>query len=172
MKQNKRISFFGVLRSDLDEFLVGDEMFLEIDEVVFRIHTKGYFKYDPLSSTPFSTRVKTKISKRKKTSVIRDEGDDRKNLVTEGRKGNEKVTRDEGICSKRNKANVTIYKRVMVNRKAKMVEEVGVVNRGKEKGVVIEDGGFSNDEGKETVVTKRAIESRKMKGKIVKVESE
>nr|GEU56320.1 hypothetical protein [Tanacetum cinerariifolium] len=167
------MSFFGVLRSDLDEFLAGDEMFLQIDEVVFRIHTKGYFEYDPLSSTPFSTRVKTKISKRKKTSVIRDEGDDRKKfLVTEGRKGNEKVTEDEGICSKRNKADVTIYKRVMVNRKAKMVEDIGAVKRGNEKGVVIEDGGFSNDEGKETVVTKRAIESRKMEGKIMKVESE
>ncbi|GJV22964.1 hypothetical protein Tco_1375659 [Tanacetum coccineum] len=31
-----------------DEFSAGDEMFLELDEVVFKIHTKGYFEYDPL----------------------------------------------------------------------------------------------------------------------------
>ncbi|GKB04312.1 hypothetical protein Tco_0832455, partial [Tanacetum coccineum] len=194
MKQNKRMSFFGVVRSDLDEFPAGDEMFLELDEVVFKIHTKGYFEYDPLSSinlyiahkkqnlgkyyyknmeweeddaslrcsssTPFSTRVKIKISKRKKTSVIHDEGGDRKkSLVTGGRKGKEKVIEDEGICSKGNKANVSIYKRAMVNGKAKMVEDVEAVKRGKERGVVIEDGGFSNDGGKETVVTKRAIGS-------------
>ncbi|GKC00282.1 hypothetical protein Tco_0986418 [Tanacetum coccineum] len=262
---------------DTYEFPAGDEMFLELDEVVFKIHTKGYFEYDPLryvngsvhcvssftrdkdvfqqclnhiiseidepkwalfyckpkkslekglkllhtdndvhsfidaavkngsinlyvahkkqnlgkyyyknmeweeddaglrcsSSTPFSTRVKTKISKRKKTSVIHDEGDDRKkSLVTGGRKGKEKVIEDEGICSKGNKADVSIYKRAMVNGKAKMVEDVGAVKRGKERGVVIEDGGFSNDGGKETVVTKRAIGSRKMEGKSVKVESE
>nr|GEY16747.1 pentatricopeptide repeat-containing protein [Tanacetum cinerariifolium] len=215
-------SVMGTNRTD--EFPVGDEIFLEIDKVVFKIHTKGYFEYDPLryvnrsvqcvslfthdkdvfqqclnhiiseidepkwalfyckpklslekglmllhtdndvhsfidaaakngsinlyvahkkqnlgkyyyknmeweeddvglrrsSSTPFSTRVKTKIIKRKKTSVIHDEGDDRKNsLVTKGRKG--------------------------------------VVKRGKERGVVIKYGGFSNDGGKETVVTKMAI---------------
>ncbi|GJV49659.1 hypothetical protein Tco_1439871 [Tanacetum coccineum] len=125
------------------------------------------------SSTPFSIRVKTKISKRKKTSVIHDEGDDKKkSLVTGGRKGKEKVIEDEGICSKRNKADVSIYKRAMVNGKAKTVKDVGSVKRGKERGVVIEDGGFSNDGGKETVVTKRAIRSRKMEGKSVKVESE
>ncbi|GJU78662.1 hypothetical protein Tco_1275732 [Tanacetum coccineum] len=275
--ENKRMSFFGVVRSDLDEFPAGDEMFLELDEVVFKIHTKGYFEYDPLrhvngsvhyvssfthdkdvfqqclnhiiseidepkwalfyckpkkslekglkllhtdddvhsfidaavkngsinlyvahkkqnfgkyyykkmkweeddaglrcsSSTPFSIRVKTKISKMKKTSVIHDEGDDKKkSLVTRGCKGKEKVIEDEGICSKGNKADVSIYKRAMVNGKAKMVKDVGAVKRGKERGVVIEDGGFSNDGGKETVVTKRAIGSRKMEGKSVKVESE
>nr|GEW13460.1 F-box domain-containing protein [Tanacetum cinerariifolium] len=89
-----------------------------------------------------------------------------------GRKGKEKVIEDEGICSKGNKADVTIYKRAMVNRKSKMVEDVGAVKRGMERGVVIEDDGFSNDGGKETVVTKRAIGSRKMEGKSVKVESE
>nr|GEW98159.1 hypothetical protein [Tanacetum cinerariifolium] len=205
------------------EFPADDEMFLEIDEVAFKIHTKGYFEYDPLShimseinepklalfyrkpkkslekglkllhtnnevhlfidvavkngfinlyvahkkqnlkkyyyknmeweeedaglrcssSTPFSTRVKTKISKRKKTSVIHDEGDDKnKSLVIGGRKGKEKVIENEGICSKGNKADVTIYKRAMVNRKAKMVEGVGAMKRGKDKGVVIEDGGL------------------------------
>nr|GEW74071.1 hypothetical protein [Tanacetum cinerariifolium] len=119
------------------------------------------------SSTPFSTRVKTKISNRKKTSVIHDKGDDRKkSLVIVGRKGKEKVTGDEGICSKGNKADVTIYKRAMVNRKSKMVEDVGAVKRGKERGVVIEDGGFSNDGGKETVVTKRPLEVEKWKEKV------
>ncbi|GJW98688.1 hypothetical protein Tco_0180496, partial [Tanacetum coccineum] len=42
------MSFFRVVRSDLDEFPAGDEMFLEIDEVAFKIHTKEYFEYDPL----------------------------------------------------------------------------------------------------------------------------
>nr|GEV31182.1 phospholipase-like protein [Tanacetum cinerariifolium] len=125
-----------------NEFPAGDEMFLEIDEVVFKIHTKGYFKYDPLR---------------------------KKSLVTGGCKGKEKVIEDEGICSKGNKADVTIYKRAMVNGKDKMIEDVGAVKRGKERGVVIEDGGFSNDGGKETVVTKRAIGSRKMEGKSVNV---
>nr|GEW50333.1 pentatricopeptide repeat-containing protein [Tanacetum cinerariifolium] len=125
------------------------------------------------SLTPFSTRVKTKIRKRKKTSVIHDEGDDRKkSLVTEGRKGNEKVIEDEGIRSKGNKADVTIYKRAMVNGKAKMIEDVGAVKRGKDRGVVIKDGGFINDGEKETVVTKRDIGSRKTEGKRVTVESE
>ncbi|GJY31002.1 hypothetical protein Tco_0414497 [Tanacetum coccineum] len=131
------------------------------------------------NSTPFSTRVKTKISKMKKTSVIHDEGDDRKKSLVigmgrdkgeakgaRGRKGKEKVIEDEGICSKGNKADVTIHKRDMVNGKAKMVEDVGAVKRGKERGVVIEDGGFSNDGGKETVVTKRAIGSGKWKEKV------
>ncbi|GJY23062.1 hypothetical protein Tco_0396720 [Tanacetum coccineum] len=116
------------------------------------------------SSTPFSIRVKTK-----RAIVIHDEGDDRKkSLVIGGRKGKEKVIKDEGMCSKGNKADVTIYKRVIVNGKAKMVEDVGAVKKGKERGVVIEDGGFINDGGKETVVTKRAIGSRKMEGKSVK----
>ncbi|GJY81059.1 hypothetical protein Tco_0493810 [Tanacetum coccineum] len=158
----------GLKASNSGFFPTDDEMFLEIDEVAFKIHTKGYFEYGPLSSTPFSTRVKTK-----RAMVIHDEGDDRKKyFVTRGRKGKEKVIEDAGICSKGNKADVTIYKRVMVNGKVKMIEDVGAVKMGKERGVVIEDGGFINDGGKETVVTKRTIGSRKMEGKNVKVESE
>ncbi|GJS09157.1 hypothetical protein Tco_0365953 [Tanacetum coccineum] len=88
------------------EFPTDDEMFLEIYEVVFKIHTKEYFEF-------------------------------------------------------------VLYRRAMVNGKAKMVEDVGAVKRGKDRGVVIEDGGFINDGGKETVVTKRAIGSRKMEGKSV-----
>nr|GEW07341.1 hypothetical protein [Tanacetum cinerariifolium] len=49
-----------------------------------------------------------------------------------------------------------------------MVEDVSVVKSGKEKGVIIEDSGFSNDGGKETVVIKRAIGSRKIEEKSVK----
>ncbi|GKC96923.1 hypothetical protein Tco_1162365 [Tanacetum coccineum] len=217
------MSFIRVLRSDLDTLLgeTFDEMYMEEEEeVVFTIHTKGYFLYDPLryvnglvsyvcafthdkdvfprclnhimseinehkwalfyripnKSLDKGLKllhtdndvhsffddavkngsihlVKTKISKRKKTSVIHDEGDDRrKYLVTGGRKGKEKVIEDEGICSNGNKADVSIYKRAMVNGKAEMVEDVGAVKRGKERGVVIEDGGFSNDGEKETEV--------------------
>nr|GEZ11604.1 hypothetical protein [Tanacetum cinerariifolium] len=56
----------------------------------------------------------------------------------------------------------------MVNGKAKMVEDVGAVKMGNNRGVVIEDSGFINDGGKETVVTKRATRSKKMEGKSVK----
>ncbi|GKC37191.1 hypothetical protein Tco_1049575, partial [Tanacetum coccineum] len=101
-----------------------------------------------------------------------DAGLRKKSLVIGGRKRKEKVIEDVGICSKGNKVDVTIYKRAMVNGKAKMFEDVGDVKRGKDRGVVIEDGGFINDGGKETVVTKRAIRSRKMEGKSMKVESE
>ncbi|GJZ38909.1 hypothetical protein Tco_0585472 [Tanacetum coccineum] len=221
----------------LNEF--PDEMYMEKDEVVFKIHTKGYFEYDPLryvnglvscvfafthdkdvfprclnhimseidehkwalfyripkksldkglkllhtdndvhsffdvavkngsihlyvahkkqnlgkyyyknmewekddvglrccSSIPFDTRYKRKIRKSKKTGVIHDEGAGRKrkkSLVNEGSKGKEKVFEDEG-----NKGVVTIYKRAMVNGKAKMVEVEGAVKTGRERGVVI-----------------------------------
>ncbi|GJR06736.1 hypothetical protein Tco_0529720 [Tanacetum coccineum] len=61
------------------------------------------------SSTPFSTRVKTKISKRKKTSVIHDGGNDRKkSLVTGGRKGKEKVIEDAGICRREIRLMLTV----------------------------------------------------------------
>ncbi|GKF19790.1 hypothetical protein Tco_0068428, partial [Tanacetum coccineum] len=84
------------------------------------------------SSTPFDTRYKRKISKSKKTGVIHDEGASRKrkkSLVNGGYKGKEKVFEDEGV--------VTIYKRAMVNRKAKMVEVVGAVKTRRDRGVVI-----------------------------------
>nr|GEU78742.1 ulp1 protease family, C-terminal catalytic domain-containing protein [Tanacetum cinerariifolium] len=225
IKKNKRMSFFGVVQSDLDVFqqflnhiiseidkpkwalfyckpkksLENGLKLLHTDNDVYSFtdvavkngsinlyvaHKKqnlGKYYYKNMewekddaslrcsSSTPFSTRVKTKISKRKKISVIHDEGDDRKkSLVTGGRKGKEKVIEDGGICRKGSKADVSIYKRAMVNGKAKMVEDIGAVKRGKERCVIIKDSGFSNDGGKETVVTKRAIGSRKMEGKSVK----
>ncbi|GKC06302.1 hypothetical protein Tco_0997912 [Tanacetum coccineum] len=217
------MSFIGVLRSDLDEF--PSEMDMEKDDVVFKIHTKGHFEYDPLrlmninghystvyqknhltkvahkkqhleweeddaglrccSSTPFDTRYKRKISKSKKTGVIHDEGAGRKRkkslvnggnkgkekvfedegadkklkktLVNGGSKGKENVFEDEGADIKRNKTLVnggskgkekvfedegnqgvvTIYKRAMVNGKAKMVEVEGAVKTGRDRGVVI-----------------------------------
>ncbi|GKB45969.1 hypothetical protein Tco_0896722 [Tanacetum coccineum] len=162
-----------------DEF--PDEMDMEKDEVVFKIHTKGHFEYDPLrlininghysingsidlyvaynkqnlgkyyyknmeweeddaglrccSSTPFDTIYKRNISKSKKIGVIHDEVAGRKrkkSLVNGGNKGKEKVFKDEG-----NQGVVTIYKRAMVNRKAKMVEVKGVVKTGRDRGVVI-----------------------------------
>nr|GEY02173.1 hypothetical protein [Tanacetum cinerariifolium] len=127
------------------------------------------------SSTPFDTRFKRKISKRKKIGVIHDEGAGikrekslvnegnkgkekvfenegsykkrKKTLVTGGSKGKEKVFEDECMCSNRNKSVVTIYKRGMVNDKAKMVEVVGAVKTRRDRGVVIG--------GKEEVVSKR-----------------
>nr|GEW27119.1 hypothetical protein [Tanacetum cinerariifolium] len=85
--------------------------------------------------------------KSKKTCVIHDEGVDRKRkktLVNGGNKGKEKVFEDEGMCSKGNTAVVTIYKRAMVNGKAKMVKDLGAVKTGMDRGVVTGDGGFNN----------------------------
>ncbi|GKE63414.1 hypothetical protein Tco_1513781 [Tanacetum coccineum] len=208
------------------------EMYMEEEDVVFKIHTKGYFEYDPsryvnrsvscvsafthdkdvfprclnhimseidehkwalfyripkksldkdlkllhtdndvhsslmlLCSTPFDTRFKRKINKSKKTGVIHDEVAGRKrkkSLVNEGNKGKEKVFKDEGADKKRKKtlvnggikgkekefedecmhsngnhSVVTIYKRAMVNGKAKMDEDVGAVKTGRDRGVVI-----------------------------------
>nr|GEX96724.1 hypothetical protein [Tanacetum cinerariifolium] len=134
------------------------------------------------SSTPFNTRFKRKISKSKKTGVIHDEGAGRKrnkSLVNRGNKGKEKVFKDEGagkkqkktlvnggskgkekvfedecMCRNGNQGVVTIYKRAMVNGKAKMVEVVGAMKTGRDRGVVIR--------GKEEVVSKRGVGSRKM----------
>ncbi|GJX65153.1 hypothetical protein Tco_0299496 [Tanacetum coccineum] len=131
-----------------------DEMYMEEEEVVFKIHTNGYFEYDPLSSIPFDTRFKRKISKSKKTGVIHDEGAGRKrkkSLVNRGNKGKEKVFEDEGADKKRMK---TLVNGAMVNGKAKMVEVVGAVKTGRDRGVVIG--------GKEEVVSKRGVGSRKM----------
>nr|GEV67610.1 cytochrome b561/ferric reductase transmembrane [Tanacetum cinerariifolium] len=200
-----------------DKFPVDDEMFLEMDEVVFKIHTKqclnhivseidepkwALFYCKPKKSLENGLKllhtdndVHSFIDVAVKNGFINfyiahkkqnlgkyyyknmeweeeDAGLRKKYMVTGGRKGKEKVIEDEGICSKGNKANVTIYKRAMVNGKAKMVEDVGVVKREKDRGVVIEDSGFINDGGKETLVTKRAIGSRKIEGKSVKMESE
>nr|GEX34334.1 hypothetical protein [Tanacetum cinerariifolium] len=189
-----------------------DEMYMEEKEVVFKIHTKGYFEYDPLrkyyyknleweeddavlrccSSAHFDTRFKRKINKSKKTGVIHDEGAGRKRekslvnggnkgkeklfedegadkkrkktLVTGGSKGKEKVFEDECICSNGNEDVVIIYKRYMVNGKAKRVEVVGAVKTRRDRGVVIE--------GKEEVVSKRGVGSKKIHGTSVKVKSE
>nr|GEU32233.1 phospholipase-like protein [Tanacetum cinerariifolium] len=102
-----------------------DEMCMEQEEVVFKIHTKGHFQYDPL--------------REKKTKKG-------------AHKGNEKVFEDEGMCSKESKPVVTIYKRALVNGKVKMVEEVGVVKTGRDIGVVIIEAEFNNVRGKEEVV--------------------
>ncbi|GKB29922.1 hypothetical protein Tco_0869323 [Tanacetum coccineum] len=134
------------------------------------------------SSTPFTTRYKRKISnntkvglrKKVKTGVIHDEGVERKTkktLVNGANKG-KKVFEDEGMCSKGNNPVVTIYKRAMVNGKAKMVEDVGAAKTGRDRGVVITEGDFNNVARNEQVVSKRGVRSRKMQGSIVKVESE
>nr|GEV13171.1 hypothetical protein [Tanacetum cinerariifolium] len=118
------------------------------------------------SSTPFDTRFNRKISKSKNTSVIHDEGTFRKrknSLVNGGSKGKEKVYKDECMCSNGNQGVVTIYKRVMVNGKAKMVKVVGAVKTRRDKGIVIG--------GKEEVVSIGGIGSRKMHGTSMKAES-
>nr|GEV31766.1 hypothetical protein [Tanacetum cinerariifolium] len=198
-----------------------NEMYMEEEEVVFKIHTKGYFEYDPLrylnglinyvsafnrdkdvfprclnhilsengsihlhvahkkqnlwkyyyknmeweeddtglrccSSTPFDTRFKRNINKSKKIGVIHDEGAGRKrekSLVNGGNKGKEKVFEDEGADKRRKKTLVT-------GGKLKMVEVVGVVKTRRDRGVVIG--------GKEEVVSKKGVGSRKMHGTIVK----
>ncbi|GKD24046.1 hypothetical protein Tco_1225749 [Tanacetum coccineum] len=104
------------------------------------------------SSTPFTTRFKRKISKstmvglrkKVKTGVIHGEGVERKTKKGT-HKGKEKVFEDE---------------------------DVGAVKTGRDRGVVIREGGFNNVGGKEEVVSKRGVRSRKMHRSIVKVESE
>nr|GEW35448.1 hypothetical protein [Tanacetum cinerariifolium] len=154
------MSFIGVMRSNLDTF--PDEMYMEKEGVVFKIHSKGYFEYDPLY-------------KSKKTGVIHDEGADRKKkkkLDNESNKGKEKVFEDEGMCSKGKKVVVTIYKRGMVNGKEKMVEDISAEETKRHKGVVIGDNGFNNVRWKEEVVSKRGVGSGKMEGTSEKVKSE
>nr|GEW99237.1 hypothetical protein [Tanacetum cinerariifolium] len=68
------------------------------------------------------------------------------------------------MCSNGNEGVVTIYKRAIVNGKAKMVEVVGAVKTRRDRGVVIG--------GKEEVVSKRGVRSRKMHGTSVKVDFE
>ncbi|GJV70681.1 hypothetical protein Tco_1490676 [Tanacetum coccineum] len=66
------------------------------------------------------------LGKKVKTCVIHDDGADRKRkktLVNGCNKGKEKLFKDKGMCSNGNKAVVTIYKRAMVNGKAKMVKD-------------------------------------------------
>ncbi|GJW48596.1 hypothetical protein Tco_0080242 [Tanacetum coccineum] len=70
-----------------------------------------------------------------KEKVFEDEGEDKKRnktLVNGGSKGKDKVFEDEG-----NQGVVTIYKRAMVNGKAKMVKVKGVVKTGRDRGAVI-----------------------------------
>ncbi|GKD19460.1 hypothetical protein Tco_1208618 [Tanacetum coccineum] len=128
------------------------------------------------SSTPFTIRYKRKISKstmvglrkKVKTRVIHGEGVDKKTKKG-AHKGKEKVFVDEGLCIKGSKLVVTIYKRALVNEEEKMVEDVGAVKTGRDRGVVIREGGFNNVGGKEEVVSKRGVRSRKMHRSIMKV---
>nr|GFA57553.1 pentatricopeptide repeat-containing protein [Tanacetum cinerariifolium] len=74
-------------------------------------------------------------SNKGKENVFEDEGADKKRkktFVTGGSKGKEKVFKDEG-----NQGVVTIYKRVVVNGKAKLVKVEGAVKTGSDRGVVI-----------------------------------
>nr|GEZ85354.1 hypothetical protein [Tanacetum cinerariifolium] len=111
-----------------------------IKEVVFKIHTKGHFEYDPLRKTKNGSH-----------------------------KGKEKAFEDEGMCSKGNKAIVTNYNRAMIDGKAKMVEEFGVVKTRRDRGVVIRDLGVNNVEGNAEVGSKRGVRSMKMHESTVKV---
>nr|GEV97134.1 hypothetical protein [Tanacetum cinerariifolium] len=86
-------------------------------------------------------------------------------VISLGQKINKsKKTGAEGMCSKEKKVIVTIYKSDMVNGKAKMVEDIGAVETKRHRGVVIRDDGFNNVGGKEEVVSKRGVGSRKMEG--------
>ncbi|GJW65849.1 hypothetical protein Tco_0117733 [Tanacetum coccineum] len=105
------------------------------------------------SSTPFDTSFKRKISKSKKTSVIHDEGADKKRmktLVNGGSKGKEKVFEDEGADKKRMKTLVNGGSK----GKEKVFEDECAVKTGRDRCVVIG--------GKEEVASKRGVGSRKM----------
>ncbi|GKA08896.1 putative ribonuclease H-like domain-containing protein [Tanacetum coccineum] len=130
------------------EFLLSprlDERYMSKEEVVFKIHTKGYFEYDPLRN------VNGLVSSVSEFTHDRDVFptcldhimfvvDEHKWALFYRKKGKEKVCEDEGMCSKGNKPVVSIYKKAMVNGKAKMVEDVG---------------------GKEEMVSKRGVRSKK-----------
>ncbi|GKB83493.1 hypothetical protein Tco_0950388, partial [Tanacetum coccineum] len=94
-----------------DEFPADDEMFMEIDEVVFKIHTKGYFEYDPLSS---------------KEKVIEDEG-----ICSKGNKadvtiykramvnGKAKMVEDVGVVKRGKDRGVVIEDGGFINDRGK-----------------------------------------------------
>ncbi|GJW85589.1 hypothetical protein Tco_0158734 [Tanacetum coccineum] len=99
-----------------------------LDEVVFKIHKNGYFEFHPLSSTPFSTRIKRKcgkttnsgLRKKVKAGMVDDEPVGRKSIQT-SHKGKEIIYELPGSPTKESQV-VTNYKRTIVNGKAKMVE--------------------------------------------------
>ncbi|GJS54654.1 hypothetical protein Tco_0628016 [Tanacetum coccineum] len=98
-------------------------------------------------STPFTTRFKRKIIK----------------MIGLGKKVNTRVIHDDGADRKR--------KKTLVNGCNKGKEKL-FKDEGRDTCVVIGDGGFNNVVGKEEVVSKRGVGSRKMHGTSVKVESE
>ncbi|GJT23797.1 hypothetical protein Tco_0893734 [Tanacetum coccineum] len=86
-----------------------------------------------------------------KEKLFEDEDANRKTkktFINGCNKGKEKLFKDEGMCSNGNKAVVTIYKRATVNGKAKMVEDIGVMKTGRDRGVVIGDDGFKEERKK------------------------
>nr|GFB37526.1 hypothetical protein [Tanacetum cinerariifolium] len=105
-----------------------------MDEVVFKIHKNGYFRFDPLR-----TRIKrnggktTKEGFRKKAKgkqkMVDDEPVGRKSVKTSS-KGKETMYEFPGPSpTKESQVSVTNYKRSIFNGKAKMVEvkDVGLI---------------------------------------------
>ncbi|GJV32046.1 hypothetical protein Tco_1392446 [Tanacetum coccineum] len=88
-----------------------------------------------------------------RTRITHAEDRKRKKTLVNGRnKGKEKVFEDEDTDKRQ--------------RKLWLME--GVVKTRRDRGVVISDGGFNNVGGKEEVVCKRGVQSRKMQGTSVK----
>ncbi|GJZ31847.1 hypothetical protein Tco_0576894 [Tanacetum coccineum] len=132
------------------------------------------------SSSPFSIRIKRKygkttkegLRKKVKHGVVDDEPVVRKTIKT-SLKGKEIFYEKEGMCSKRSQV-VTNYKRAIVNGKAKMVRDFGIV---KEK----VDVGIKRDVRRTNVLGLLAtgnlqkqpvVSTTKVRGSAVKVEYE
>ncbi|GJR34580.1 hypothetical protein Tco_1210264 [Tanacetum coccineum] len=147
------------------------EMCMEQEEVVIKIHTKCHFEYDPLRSRKIKGIILqfTKKSLEKGLKLFHIDNDvysffESAEEEDDGLRCSSSTpftTRYKRKISKStmgSKHVVTTCKRALVNGKAKMVEDVGVV-----KGEV---------GGKGEVVSKQGVRSRKMHRSIVKVKSE
>ncbi|GJS04492.1 hypothetical protein Tco_0321000 [Tanacetum coccineum] len=94
------------------------------------------------SSTPFSTRIKRKhgkktkegLRKKFKPRMVDDDPVVRKSIKL-SLKGKEKMYELPGTPSKGSQVVVTNYKRAVVNGKAKMIEDVGLVQEKVDVGI-------------------------------------
>ncbi|GKB34159.1 hypothetical protein Tco_0879101 [Tanacetum coccineum] len=122
------------LESDLDE------MYMEQEEVVFKIHTKGHFEYDLLRSRKIKGIIllftKKSLEKGLKLFYIDNDVHSFFEFAKEEDDGlrcsssTPFTTRYKRKISKStmgSKPVVTTYKRALVNGKAKMVEDVSAV---------------------------------------------
>ncbi|GJU59100.1 hypothetical protein Tco_1236866, partial [Tanacetum coccineum] len=111
-----------------------------IDEVVFKIHKKGVFEFDPLSSTLISSKLKRNSSKKIKEGLRKKGKAVGRMLIDSCDKGKEKVDEFPATTpTKEHQVVVTNYKRAIVNGKAKMVKVVAPFQENVDVGIKQED---------------------------------